>query len=57
MEYPKLDLCLAELRERFDRQLKKEQADTVTIDSVEATKSVTEKMKKMVPVLLSFQTR
>ncbi|XP_032902410.1 DNA-directed RNA polymerase, mitochondrial [Amblyraja radiata] len=47
VEYPKLDLCLAELRERFDRQLKKEQADTVTIDSVEVTKSVTEKMKKM----------
>ncbi|XP_062888758.1 DNA-directed RNA polymerase, mitochondrial [Mobula hypostoma] len=47
VKYPKLDLSFAELKERFDRQLKKEQADTLSIDSVEVTKPITEKMIKM----------
>ncbi|XP_067824461.1 DNA-directed RNA polymerase, mitochondrial [Heptranchias perlo] len=47
VKYPKLDLCVEELKERFDRQLSKEQADTITFDSVEATKPITEKMKRM----------
>ncbi|XP_067872329.1 DNA-directed RNA polymerase, mitochondrial isoform X2 [Heterodontus francisci] len=47
VKYPKLDLCLEELKERFERQLSKEQADTISIDSVEVTKPITEKMKRM----------
>ncbi|XP_051893602.1 DNA-directed RNA polymerase, mitochondrial [Pristis pectinata] len=47
IKYPKLDLCFTELKERFDRQLKKEQANTIAIDSVEVTKPITEKMKRM----------
>uniref|UniRef100_A0A4W3HZ33 DNA-directed RNA polymerase n=1 Tax=Callorhinchus milii TaxID=7868 RepID=A0A4W3HZ33_CALMI len=44
--YPKLDLRVEELRQRFSRQLSLEQADTVTINSIEAAKPVTEKMKR-----------
>ncbi|XP_041061026.1 DNA-directed RNA polymerase, mitochondrial isoform X1 [Carcharodon carcharias] len=47
VKYPKLHLCVQEMKERFDRQLSKEQADTITIDSVEVTKPITEKMKRM----------
>ncbi|KAM4629230.1 DNA-directed RNA polymerase, mitochondrial [Polymixia lowei] len=46
-QYPKLDFCQEELRERFSRQLGMEQACTITIDSVETTKPVTENMAKM----------
>ncbi|XP_076880297.1 DNA-directed RNA polymerase, mitochondrial [Brachyhypopomus gauderio] len=45
--YPKLDFSLQELRERFCRQLAMEQANTVTINSVEAIKPVTEHMARM----------
>ncbi|XP_024121139.1 DNA-directed RNA polymerase, mitochondrial [Oryzias melastigma] len=45
--YPKLDLRQEELQERFLQQLSVEQACTVTIDSVEATKPVTDKMRRM----------
>uniref|UniRef100_A0A4W6BYF6 DNA-directed RNA polymerase n=1 Tax=Lates calcarifer TaxID=8187 RepID=A0A4W6BYF6_LATCA len=45
--YPKLDFTQAELQERFKHQLSMEQACTVTIDSVEAAKPVTENMAKM----------
>ncbi|XP_054909267.1 DNA-directed RNA polymerase, mitochondrial [Poeciliopsis prolifica] len=45
--YPKLDFTQDELRRRFQSQLSMEQACTVTIDSVEAMKPVTEKMVKM----------
>ena len=46
--YPRLDLTQKELQERFKHQLSIEQACTVTIDSVEAAKPVTENMGKMV---------
>ncbi|XP_040896207.1 DNA-directed RNA polymerase, mitochondrial isoform X2 [Toxotes jaculatrix] len=45
--YPKLDFTREELQERFKRQLRVEQACTVTIESVEAAKPVTENMAKM----------
>lgn len=46
--FPKLDFSQEELQQRFERQLAIEQACTVTIDSVEAAKPVTENMAKMV---------
>ncbi|XP_068581990.1 LOW QUALITY PROTEIN: DNA-directed RNA polymerase, mitochondrial [Cebidichthys violaceus] len=46
-QYPKLDFTQEELQERFRLQLSMEQACTVTIDSVEAAKPVTEHMAKM----------
>uniref|UniRef100_A0A673JSH5 DNA-directed RNA polymerase, mitochondrial n=1 Tax=Sinocyclocheilus rhinocerous TaxID=307959 RepID=A0A673JSH5_9TELE len=45
--YPKLDFSLKELRDRFSLQLAMEKATTITIDSVEALKPVTENMAKM----------
>ncbi|MCJ8737740.1 hypothetical protein PDJAM_G00027500 [Pangasius djambal] len=45
--YPKLDFSVAELQERFRRQLAMEQANTITIDSVEAIKPFTEHMARM----------
>lgn len=46
--YPKLDFSLKELQDRFSLQLAMEKATTVTIDSVEALKPVTDHMAKMV---------
>ncbi|XP_045905416.1 DNA-directed RNA polymerase, mitochondrial isoform X3 [Micropterus dolomieu] len=46
-QYPKLDFTQEELEERFKHQLSMEQACTVTIDSVEASKPVTKNMAKM----------
>uniref|UniRef100_UPI00398F7099 DNA-directed RNA polymerase, mitochondrial isoform X2 n=1 Tax=Pristiophorus japonicus TaxID=55135 RepID=UPI00398F7099 len=57
VKYPKLDLCVEELKERFDRQLSKEQADTITIDSVEVTKPITEKMKRMRKRLVDLRAK
>uniref|UniRef100_A0A671LYK3 DNA-directed RNA polymerase n=1 Tax=Sinocyclocheilus anshuiensis TaxID=1608454 RepID=A0A671LYK3_9TELE len=45
--YPKLDFSLKELRDSFSLQLGMEKATTITIDSVEALKPVTENMAKM----------
>uniref|UniRef100_H2VAF5 DNA-directed RNA polymerase n=1 Tax=Takifugu rubripes TaxID=31033 RepID=H2VAF5_TAKRU len=45
--YPSLNFTQTELQERFKHQLSVEQACTVTIDSVEAAKPVTENMAKM----------
>uniref|UniRef100_A0A3B3WWZ9 DNA-directed RNA polymerase n=1 Tax=Poecilia mexicana TaxID=48701 RepID=A0A3B3WWZ9_9TELE len=45
--YPKLDFTQEDLQRRFQHQLSVEQACTVTIDSVEAMKPVTENMVKM----------
>ncbi|KTG04718.1 hypothetical protein cypCar_00027975, partial [Cyprinus carpio] len=45
--YPKLDFSLKELRDRFSLQLAMEKATTITIDSVETLKPVTENMAKM----------
>ncbi|KAI5101019.1 DNA-directed RNA polymerase, mitochondrial isoform X1 [Silurus meridionalis] len=44
--YPKLDFSVSDLQERFRRQLAMEQANTVTIDSVEAIKPVSEHMAR-----------
>ncbi|KAI3368300.1 hypothetical protein L3Q82_008012 [Scortum barcoo] len=46
-QYPKLDFTQEELKECFNRQLNMEQTCTVTIDSVEAAKTVTPHMAKM----------
>lgn len=46
--YPKLDFTKQELQERFNQQLETEQACTVTIDSVENFKPVTENMANVV---------
>ncbi|XP_053369453.1 DNA-directed RNA polymerase, mitochondrial [Clarias gariepinus] len=54
--YPKLDFSMAELQERFRRQLTMEQANTVTIDSVEAIKPVTEHMARMRKLLAEQRT-
>ncbi|XP_005170579.2 DNA-directed RNA polymerase, mitochondrial [Danio rerio] len=45
--YPKLDYSLKELQDRFNLQLAMEKATTVTINSVEALKPVTENMAHM----------
>ncbi|XP_077390802.1 DNA-directed RNA polymerase, mitochondrial isoform X2 [Festucalex cinctus] len=45
-QYPKLDFTQEELQERFKLQLNMEKACTVTIDSVEASKPVTENIAK-----------
>ncbi|KAG9266660.1 DNA-directed RNA polymerase, mitochondrial [Astyanax mexicanus] len=47
VRFPKMDFELADLQERFKQQLAVEQANTITIDSVEAIKPVTENMTKM----------
>lgn len=47
-DFPKLDFTQDELQKRFERQLAIEQACTVTIDSVEAAKPISENMAKMV---------
>ncbi|XP_051978328.1 DNA-directed RNA polymerase, mitochondrial [Xyrauchen texanus] len=52
--YPKLDFSLKELQDRFIHQLNMEKANTLTINSVEAIKPVTEHMAKM-RYLLSTQ--
>lgn len=48
---------MAELQDRFRHQLAMEQANTITIDSVEAIKPVTEHMTRMVRGSLSSLTR
>lgn len=53
--YPKLDFTQEDLQERFKHQLSVEQACTVTIDSVEAAKPVTENMVKMRELLAEQQ--
>uniref|UniRef100_UPI0037E77CFC DNA-directed RNA polymerase, mitochondrial n=1 Tax=Semicossyphus pulcher TaxID=241346 RepID=UPI0037E77CFC len=53
--YPKLDFTREELQERFKRQLNTEQACTVTINSVEGLKPVTENMAKMRELLAKQQ--
>lgn len=45
--YPKLNFTKQELQERFNQQLKLEEACSVTIDSVEVSRPVTENMAKM----------
>nr|DBA28382.1 TPA: hypothetical protein GDO54_008760 [Pyxicephalus adspersus] len=40
--YPKMDFTLSDLQKRFEEQLKIESCDTVTINSVEANKPITD---------------
>ncbi|XP_030640261.1 DNA-directed RNA polymerase, mitochondrial [Chanos chanos] len=47
VQYPKLNFSLKDIQERFARQLAMEKANSITIDSVEAMKPVTEQMTKM----------
>ncbi|MGH0160467.1 UNVERIFIED_CONTAM: hypothetical protein FKN15_039259, partial [Acipenser sinensis] len=54
--YPKLDFSLAELGERFSRQLAMEQAGSVTIESVEASKPLTEHMIQMRELLAQLRS-
>lgn len=55
--YPKLDFSQEELQERFKRQLSVEQACTVTIDSVETARPITENMVKMRSLLAEQRTQ
>ncbi|XP_072245864.1 DNA-directed RNA polymerase, mitochondrial [Leuresthes tenuis] len=55
--YPKLDFTQEELQECFKRQLSVEQACTVTIDSVEGAKPITENMAKMREMLAEHRAQ
>ncbi|XP_047444012.1 DNA-directed RNA polymerase, mitochondrial [Mugil cephalus] len=55
--YPKLDFTREELHERFKRQLSMEQACTVSIDSVETARHVTEEMSKKRKLLAEQRTQ
>lgn len=46
--YPKLDFSMQELQERFQQQVEMELDNTITIDSVESTKSLTPQAEKAV---------
>ncbi|XP_040178012.1 DNA-directed RNA polymerase, mitochondrial [Rana temporaria] len=54
--YPKMDFTVTDLQERFEEQLKIESCDTVTINSVEAIKPVTDKKMKARAVLASLRS-
>ncbi|KAJ0065116.1 hypothetical protein NL108_005600, partial [Boleophthalmus pectinirostris] len=54
--YPKLHFTKQQLQERFHQQLSMERACTVTVDSVEAAKPVTENMDKMRKLLSELRT-
>ncbi|XP_066503775.1 DNA-directed RNA polymerase, mitochondrial [Hoplias malabaricus] len=56
VRYPKLDFSMADLQGRFKRQLTQEQANTITIDSVEAMRPVTENMTRMRKLLAEQRT-
>ncbi|XP_029286255.1 DNA-directed RNA polymerase, mitochondrial [Cottoperca gobio] len=55
--YPKLDFTQEELQERFKQQLNMEKECTITIDSVEAAKPITEHMAKMRELLADQRAR
>ncbi|XP_069503971.1 DNA-directed RNA polymerase, mitochondrial isoform X2 [Ambystoma mexicanum] len=57
VSYPKLDFSVADLQERFQRQLALERASTVTIDSVEAVKPLTEQNCKARELLRVLRAR
>lgn len=48
VSYPKLDLSMKELQERFQQQLEMELKNTITIESVEAAKPLTPQAIKAV---------
>ncbi|XP_067414975.1 DNA-directed RNA polymerase, mitochondrial [Emydura macquarii macquarii] len=56
VSYPKLDFSVHELRERFQQQLEMEAADTITINSVESVKPVTEKAIKARELLTALRS-
>uniref|UniRef100_A0AAQ4NS14 DNA-directed RNA polymerase n=1 Tax=Gasterosteus aculeatus aculeatus TaxID=481459 RepID=A0AAQ4NS14_GASAC len=56
-QYPKLDFTQEELQERFRQQLRLEEDCTVTIDSVEAAKPVTDHMAKMRKLLADHRAQ
>uniref|UniRef100_A0A8C6T0L7 DNA-directed RNA polymerase n=1 Tax=Neogobius melanostomus TaxID=47308 RepID=A0A8C6T0L7_9GOBI len=55
--YPKLHFTKQELQERFTQQLSMEEACTVTIDSVEASKPATENVDKMRKLLSELRAQ
>ncbi|XP_060089470.1 LOW QUALITY PROTEIN: DNA-directed RNA polymerase, mitochondrial [Heteronotia binoei] len=55
--YPKLDFTVQELRQRFQEQLQMEVSNTVTIDSVEAEKPLTERTVKARELLAVLRSR
>ncbi|XP_063213720.1 DNA-directed RNA polymerase, mitochondrial [Chroicocephalus ridibundus] len=57
MSYPKLDFSMQELQERFQQQLEMELDNTVTIESVEATKPLTPQALKARKLLDTLRSR
>ncbi|XP_066492068.1 DNA-directed RNA polymerase, mitochondrial [Tiliqua scincoides] len=55
--YPKLDLTAEDLRGRFRKQLELEASDTVTIDSVEIAKPLTDRAVKAQELLTALRSR
>ncbi|KAM9329549.1 DNA-directed RNA polymerase, mitochondrial [Gastrophryne carolinensis] len=54
--YPKMDFTVHDLQNRFEEQLKIESCDTITINSVEAIKPVTDSKLKARVVLAGLRT-
>ncbi|XP_053228748.1 DNA-directed RNA polymerase, mitochondrial isoform X1 [Podarcis raffonei] len=57
VSYPKLDFTAQELRDQFRKQLAMEASDTVTIDSVEAAKPLTEEASRARNLLSVLRSR
>ncbi|XP_062816381.1 DNA-directed RNA polymerase, mitochondrial isoform X2 [Anolis carolinensis] len=57
VSYPKLDFTAKYLRKQFRKQLAMEASDTVTIDSVEAEKPLTEKAAQARSLLAELRSR
>nr|XP_056700351.1 DNA-directed RNA polymerase, mitochondrial [Euleptes europaea] len=57
VSYPKLDFTAEELRARFRQQLQMEASNTITIDSVEAEKPLTEQAVKARELLAKLRAR
>ncbi|NXR06227.1 RPOM protein, partial [Semnornis frantzii] len=57
VSYPKLELSVAELRERFQQQLEMELGNTVTIPSVEASKPLTPQAVKARKLLATLRSQ
>ncbi|XP_038240169.1 DNA-directed RNA polymerase, mitochondrial isoform X2 [Dermochelys coriacea] len=57
VSYPKLDFSVHELRERFQQQLEMEASNTVTINSVESAKPLTEQAIKARELLTMLRSK
>ncbi|XP_068276665.1 DNA-directed RNA polymerase, mitochondrial [Nyctibius grandis] len=57
VSYPKLDFSLRELQERFQQQLQMELDNTVTVESVEATKPLTPQAIKARKLLATLRSQ